>query len=42
MFLHTMLKLKMNVDEFYFLKRYGFSKLKGEIKKLGNLCGQRA
>jgi len=32
-FLHTMLKLKMNVAEFYFLKRYGFSKLEGEIKK---------
>jgi len=45
-FLHTMLKLKMNVAEFYFLKKYGFSKLEGgnfEIlkfvwtKSLGNV-----
>ena len=28
-FLHTMLKLKMNFAEFYFLKRYGFSKFEG-------------
>lgn len=28
-FLHIMLKLKMNFAEFYFLKRYGFSKLEG-------------
>ena len=32
----------MNVAEFYFLKRYGFGKLEGEIKKFWNLCGQKS
>ena len=33
-FLHIMLKLKMNFAEFYFLKRYDFSKLEGGNKEI--------
>lgn len=38
MFLHTMLKLKMNFAEFYFLKRYGFSKLEGGKLRNFEIC----